>query len=239
MRTGMSYWIAASLMIVASVTVHAAPQLASQAYDASTQQDRAFDEEDARLNVAYKALAATLDEAKRKALRDEERAWIRGADKTCAAGKNYCRRIHTANRADELERRMGGLASMSGEWGYRTDCDFGHDVALSVPKPAGDIMGTWADGTGRNGSQGDYRGEWRDGRLYVRFCERDSMSLAYPICPKFGDVDAYMAIKGKKLVWFRAMGEASEGRFEKYVTLVRKPRYVPVEKDRRCNKGNH
>jgi uncharacterized protein YecT (DUF1311 family) len=239
MHTGKSYWIAAFLAFTTALPVHAAPQLASQTYDASTQQDRDFDTEDARLNAAYQTLMASLDDVKKKALRNEERAWIRGADKTCAAGKNYCRRIHTANRADELERRMGGLISMSGEWGYRTDCGFGRDVELSVPKPPGDILGTWADGTGLNGSQGDFSGEWRDGRLYVRFCERDSMSMGYPSCPEYGDVDAYMVIEGEKLVWFRAVGQASEGRFEKYITLGRKPRYVPVEKDRRCNKGHH
>jgi uncharacterized protein YecT (DUF1311 family) len=234
MRTGMGYLALACLMIATALPAKAAAQLASPTSDATVPEDRAFDAEDARLNAAYQALAASLDDAKRKALRDEERIWIRDADKTCAKGKNYCRRLHTANRADELERRMGGVASMSGEWGYRTDCNFGHDAELSVPKPPGDIVGRWTDGTRQSGSQGDFHGEWRDGRLYVRFCERGDASGAYPTCPKFGDIDAYMVVDGKHLVWFRAVGPATEGRFEKYVTLSRKPVYGDVPKDNHC-----
>jgi len=234
-RKGMGYWLAACLMITAALPGHTAPQLASQGYDAPAQQDHAFDEEDMRLNIAYKALAASLDDTKRLALRDEERAWLRDFEQTCAKGKNYCRRIHTANRADELERRVGGVASMSGEWGYRTDCNLGHDAELSIPKPPGDIVGNWSDGTRQSGSQGDFRGEWRDGRLYVRFCERDDTSGGFPLCPAFGDVDAYLVVDGQNLFWFRAVGPVGEGHFEKYVTLARKPRYGDVPKDKHCH----
>jgi hypothetical protein len=81
------------------------------------------------------ALAASLDDDKRRALRDEERKWMRGSDKQCAKEAYACKRLLTTTRADELQLRMGGLAAMAGEWEYATDCDLDHFTEWVIPKP--------------------------------------------------------------------------------------------------------
>jgi uncharacterized protein len=238
-RTGASAKISKGvlvwLLLTTATSALAAPQLLSQMFKAAAREDPAFDAEDARLNAAYKALAASLDDRKRTALRDEERNWIRGRERQCAKGKNYCTRIHTANRADELERRMGGFAAMSGEWGYDTDCDFGHHTEWNIPKSGdGPITGDWTDVTRARGWIGKFKGEWRRGRLYVRFCEEDDGFGSPPFCPEFGDVDGYLSVRGERLVWFRRSGPAGSGTFHEYVTLSRRPRYGNVSKDNYC-----
>ena len=75
-----------------------------------------YDFQDGRLNTAYKALRATMSDAQRKVLRDEERAWIADRDKACAPpsdggtahmlGANECRLNRTASRAAELEEQL-------------------------------------------------------------------------------------------------------------------------------------
>ncbi|MDF4024020.1 lysozyme inhibitor LprI family protein [Luteibacter sp. PPL201] len=72
-----------------------------------------FDFQDRRLNTAYKSLRESLSDAGRRALRDQERAWIADRDKACAPpadggtaamlGANECRLNRTALRAAELE----------------------------------------------------------------------------------------------------------------------------------------
>jgi hypothetical protein len=233
----LSCGIATCILIAASSSAWGAPQLLSPPYYEPTPEALAFDAEDARLNVAYQALAASLNNAERKALRIEERLWIRSRDKGCARGKNYCRRIKTANRADELERRMGGLAAISGEWGYRTDCYFGHYVKLSVPKSASEIVGDWSGDTRVRSFQGTFNGEWRDGRFYVRFCELGEEDGSSPACPKSGDFDGYMVIEGKKLAWFSTVGPRKMQEFQKYLNLSRKPRYGDVPTDSHCDEA--
>jgi uncharacterized protein YecT (DUF1311 family) len=118
-----------------AVAAQATRQLLSQRYEEPTPDARAFDTEDARLNDIYKALAAPLDDDKRKALRDEGRQWMRGRDKQCAKQAYACKRLLTTTRADELQLCIGGLAAMAGEWEYATDCDFGHFTEWVIPNP--------------------------------------------------------------------------------------------------------
>lgn len=71
--------------------------------------------QDGRLNKAYKALMAKLDEAEKNTLRDQQRKWIVERDEKCfydpdsgQAGRvdaAQCSLELTANRADALEAR--------------------------------------------------------------------------------------------------------------------------------------
>lgn len=221
-----------------AVVAAPAPQEANAAYDAA----------DVRLNAAYKKLSQSLDDPGRKALRVEERQWIIGRDTSCkvSAGtvvKNECTTAQTSFRADELEKRLpastkshagGGPASLAGEWAYRSDCNFGHDAEISVQKTSPEVKGTWSDGTRNSVSQGQFKGEWRDGKLLVRFCTEDSADGGYPACPTFSDVAGYMASEGSKLVWYRTSGTPAQGKFNKYVVLGRKPKGGDVPKDTKC-----
>lgn len=183
-----------------------------------------YDTQDARLNAVYKKLSGSLDDAGRKALREEERQWIAGRDKVCGVKpgtivKNACTTTQTSFRADELEKRVRGAGArqtgepaVAGDWGYRSDCNLGHAVELHIPEGAAP-EGTWADGTRSMGSSGRFKGEWRDGKLYMRFCAEEAERGGYPVCPAFGDVNGYVTPEGKRLAWYRAD--------EKYVSLER------------------
>lgn len=207
-------WLAAMAVGLACATGAAAQDAGSHDYDA----------QDARLNAVYKKLSASLDDAGRKALREEERQWIAGRDKACGVKhgtvvKNACTTTQTSFRADELEKRArgagaqeAGASAVAGDWGYRTDCNLGHAVELHIPKGAAP-EGTWADGNRSMGSSGRFKGEWRDGKLYMRFCAEEAERGGYPVCPAFGDVDGYVTPEGKRLAWYRAD--------EKYVSLER------------------
>ena len=231
----VSKCVLAWLILTTATSAFAAPQLLLQSFRHLAREDPVFEAEDERLSAAYKALAASLNNRERTALRDEQRNWIRGRDRQCAKGKNYCTRIHTANRADELERRIGGFAAMSGEWAYDTDCDFGHHTQWKIPNPGdGPIIGDWTDGTRARGWIGKFEGEWREGRLYVRFCEEDDGLGTPPFCPEFGYVDGYLSVRGEHLVWFRRSGPAGSMSFHEYATLSRRPRYGNVPKDNYC-----
>lgn len=220
-------WLAAMAVGLASATGVAAQDVGSHDYDA----------QDARLNAVYKKLSASLDDAGRKALREEERQWIAGRDKACGVkpgtvAKNACTTTQTSFRADELEKRAqgagakgAGAAAVAGDWGYRTDCNLGHAVELHIPEGAAP-EGTWSDGTRSMGSSGRFKGEWRDGKLYMRFCAEEAERGGYPVCPAFGDVDGYVTPEGKRLAWYRAD--------EKYVSLERVAKGGKAPLDTKC-----
>ncbi|HEY4293253.1 lysozyme inhibitor LprI family protein [Luteibacter sp.] len=199
---------------------------------------RDYDTQDARLNTVYKKLSGSLDDAGRKALRDEERQWIAGRDKACGVTpgtvvKNSCTTTQTSFRADELAKRVRGgnmpagqgAQAVAGDWGYRTDCNLGHYVQLHIPAGSA-AEGTWSDGTQNGGSQGRFKGEWRDGKLYLRFCAEEAERGGYPACPAFGDVDGYVQPEGKQLAWYRADS--------KYVSLERVAKGVKAPLDKQC-----
>jgi uncharacterized protein YecT (DUF1311 family) len=239
---GARFWLAGAMALGLARAASAAP--APQ--DTSA---RDYDIQDARLNAVYKKLSQTLDDTGRKALRDEERQWIAGRDQACgvpagSAVKNACTTTQTSFRADELQKRLrqGGSApsaaggsAIVGDWGYRTDCNLGHSAQFGVTvSSATTAEGTWSDGTRDSGNQGQFKGEWRDGKLYVRFCAEQAERGGYPVCPSFGEVDAYVTPAGKRLDWYRAEGPASEGRFSKYVTLDRVPKGGRAPLDTQC-----
>jgi uncharacterized protein YecT (DUF1311 family) len=218
---------------------------------------RNYDAQDARLNAVYKKLMQSLDEPARKALRDEERQWVAGRDQSCgvppgSTAKNECTTTQASFRADELESRLkkttgahaataasgvgaaGGTAIL-GDWGYRSDCNLGHAAQLGVTaSTAKTAEGTWSDGTHQSGSQGRFKGEWRDGKLYTRFCADPAERGGYPACPAYGDVSAYVVPEGKRLAWYQVEGPASEGNYSKYVTLDRVPKGGRAPLDTQC-----
>lgn len=242
-RRGRAWWFGTMALCLAGAA-SAAPQDTTAAYDT----------QDARLNAAYKALSRTLDDAGRKALRDEERQWITGRDTACKvpAGtvvKNQCTTTQTSFRADELEKRAKGGAAMpagasasaaavAGAWGYRSDCNGGHTAEFTVQKTSPAVEGTWSDGTNSSGSQGRFKGDWRDGKLYVRFCSEDGGVGDYPACPAYGNVGGYVVPEGAKLAWYRTVGAPSENTFNKYLVLGRKPNGGDVPKDPTCKDAN-
>lgn len=230
----------ASIALVFAASAAPAPQEANAGYDA----------QDMRLNAAYKNLSRSLDEAGRKALRDEERQWIIGRDTACkvSAGtvvKNQCTTTQTSFRADELEKRASGsaksgvaakadnAAAVVGEWAYRSDCNLGHDAEVTIRSASSPVEGTWSDGTRTSGSQGRLKGDWQDGKLAVRFCTEDDDQGGYPACPAYSDVAAFMTPEAGKLVWYRTTG-AAPGVGSKYVVLERKPKQGEVPKDTKC-----
>ncbi|WP_170207528.1 lysozyme inhibitor LprI family protein [Luteibacter pinisoli] len=217
-----------------------ATAFAASAAPAPQEANAAYDAQDIRLNAAYKKLSQSLDDAGRKALRNEERQWIIGRDTACkvSAGnlvKNECTTTQTSFRADELEKRLGGSTSLAGEWAYRSDCGFGHHAEMSLRTTAPQVEGTWSDGSRKDGSQGQLKGQWRDGKLFVRFCTEDSPDGSYPACPAFSDVSGYLVPYGGQLVWYRTSGMPAEGKFNKYLVLGRKPNGGDVPKDTKCD----
>jgi|GEM_PF-2006792 uncharacterized protein YecT (DUF1311 family) len=211
---------------------------------------REYDHQDARLNTAYRKLSASLDEAKRTTLRNEERQWLADRDKACGKGngkdvvKNECTLGRTADRAAELEQRIGlapaSAEAVKGDWGYRSDCGSGHYVQFSA-KPAGAAVGgTWSDGTRAGGESGSFKGELRDGKLFVRFCSDEETRGGFPLCPAYGTGDdAYFVPVGKDLAWYRTWGPPADGKFDKYVELHRAANGEKVPLDTRCPTGSN
>ncbi|MGE7136116.1 lysozyme inhibitor LprI family protein [Luteibacter sp. NPDC031894] len=224
-------WVAAMVLGLAFSAGVAAQDAGSTGYDT----------QDARLNAAYKALSASLDNAGRNALRDEERQWIAGRDQACgvtpgAVVKNTCTTTQTSFRADELEKRVRGAttppakqgaAAIAGDWGYRTECNLGHFVQLHVSSLGAAPEGTWSDGNHSMGSSGRFKGEWRDGKLYLRFCADETERDGYPACPAFGNVDGYVVPEGKRLAWYHADSS-------KYVSLDRVAKGGKAPLDKQC-----
>ncbi|WP_198148978.1 lysozyme inhibitor LprI family protein [Luteibacter yeojuensis] len=227
--------------------------LAGAASAAPQDTTAAYDTQDARLNAAYKALSKTLDDAGRKALRDEERQWITGRDTVCTvpAGtvvKNQCTTTQTSFRADELEKRAkggvaspgihGNVAGVAGDWAYRSKCNFGHFVELTVTGGGSTAQGTWSDGTRVRENEGKVLGEWKADRLYLRFCADNEERGGFPVCPAFSDVAAYVVPEGNGLAWYRTWGPKEEGAFTKYVVMTRKPAQGHVPDDTHCTEDN-
>lgn len=194
--------------------------------------------QDARLNAAYKKLAASLGEQPRKALRDEERQWIADRDRACGQGQaadNACALGWTSKRADALELRVGlqpiTFEAIKGQWAYASDCQFGHYAELAAEQGGQDITGTWSDGTRVEGWDGQFRGHIADGRLYLRLCYSEGEKGGEQ-CPSYPDVDdGYLQLQSGKLVWLKRFGSGDSSTFERYVTLQRVAKGKKAPKD--------
>lgn len=120
-----------------------------------------------------------------------------------------------------------------GAWSYATHCGFGHYVALDLVENEGRVTGSWSDGTNVRGSQGELKGDVRDGRLHVEWCGEGEEAGGHPQCPQYGDDSDFFERRGDSLVWFRSSGtEATE-----YVVL--QPAGRPATPVERCDDEQH
>ncbi|MFC4763898.1 lysozyme inhibitor LprI family protein [Dyella koreensis] len=207
-----------------------------------------YDLQDARLNAAYRKLVGSLDVAQRKALRDEERQWIAARDKVCGKGavpggavKNACAVAKTSERADELERRVSGasVVDFDGSFGYRSDCNSGHYVEFAIKDGGPNFSGTWSDGTRVGGDFGDFSGQVREGKLYVRFCTAGGGQKGLPLCPSFPEQEgAYFVSERGALTWYRPVGTGASRTFEKYLVLHRVDHGAKAPLDTQCSEDN-
>jgi hypothetical protein len=113
------------------------------------------------------------------------------------------------------ETRAKGEASFEGDWAYRTDCDRGHYVTLSLSADKSGLTGTWSDGTQLGGSQGRLRGRIEDGKLIADWCGDDEEAGGYPKCPNYAKSEDYFVLRDQSLHWYRKSG----ARFAQYVVV--------------------
>jgi len=126
-------------------------------------------------------------------------------------------RAPAGDRAHEADAAKTTLRSFVGDWAYLQSCGWNHSASLRLESAAnGGIRGTWSDGTRVRGDHGEVSGEWRDGKLVLRFC-RDSEGEGADVCPRFGPATDYVQPRGETLVWFRGFGDGHR----EYLTLQR------------------
>lgn len=113
------------------------------------------------------------------------------------------------------DTRAKGGASFEGDWAYRTDCDRGHYVTLSLSADKSGLIGTWSDGTQLGGSQGRLRGRIEDGKLIADWCGDDEEAGGYPICPIYAKSEDYFVLRDQSLLWYRKSG----ANFTQYVVM--------------------
>jgi len=106
-------------------------------------------------------------------------------------------------------------ASFEGDWAYRTDCDRGHYVTLSLSADKSGLTGTWSDGTQLGGSQGRLRGRIEDGKLIADWCDDDEEVGGYPICPNYAKSEDYFVLRDQSLHWYQKFG----AKFVQYVVM--------------------
>jgi len=133
-----------------------------------------------------------------------------------------------------------GLGQFEGKWTYASDCNFGHYAGIEV-KPGANAtaaVGNWSDGTRNGGEAGDLSGRLEGDRLYVLLCTEDDLRDGSKCAiGDRKDPGAYLKLEGKKLSWYRYIGQGADGTYEKYIELQRgqmKPApedTCPVDKD--------
>lgn len=203
------------------------------------------DFQDHRLNQTYKTLMASLNEAERKHLREEERRWMTFRDTFCAPdpepgqaqglGAYECVVDQTDDRTSELESRIDSTAeAFAGHWLYKQTCGYEHSVDLVFEQKGDDVTGQWSEGTRLSGSFGSLQGRVDKDRLYMRYCEGDERS-GYAKCPEYDpeSVD-YFVRTGKDLVRYKGTGLGTAKTFEKDLVLHRVIKVRPTITDDHC-----
>lgn len=105
--------------------------------------------------------------------------------------------------------------AFEGDWYYGSDCDFGHYVTLGLKRAGDSYTGDWSDGTRVRGSQGNLRGDVRNGELIVQRCGDSSEVGGAPACPKFEASHDVLVRDGESLVW----SHLYDGQRTRYITL--------------------
>lgn len=121
----------------------------------------------------------------------------------------------------------------AGFWGFSTHCYKGHYVSIVLKREDDRYTGTWSDGTDIWGSDGDFRGAQRDGKLEFDACTVTEQRGGYARCPAYTPKAGYFVRRGEQLVWYRQHGEV----VNEYLTLSRQPVHQApsVDPEEICN----
>lgn len=92
---------------------------------------------------------------------------------------------------------------IEGGWGYATQCNQGHFIAITLRKQGDRFVGSWSDGTLLGGSDGDIEVEADSGRFIAKRCGSDKSS-GLPPCPRLENVGDHFRVKHGSLYWYQA-----------------------------------
>lgn len=129
----------------------------------------------------------------------------------------------TARAPSGPELHVEGTLAFDGEWGFASDCDFGHYITLGLKRSGNTVAGDWSDGTRVRGSQGELRGEIRKGELTLQRCNDGTSAGGEPECPAFQESHDTLVQVGSTLVWYHVY----DGERTRYVVLERAPATSP------------
>lgn len=122
-------------------------------------------------------------------------------------------------------------AAFAGRWAYAQSCGWQHSAHLELKTTAEGIRGTWSDGTRVRGEAGELSGEYRNGKIFLRFCRDDVVESDPEACPDFRAEDAYVVREAGNLIWYRASGAGS---YRRYLELSPVIVGQDIPKDDRC-----
>ncbi len=122
-------------------------------------------------------------------------------------------------------------AAFFGRWAYAQSCGWQHSAHLELKTTAEGIRGTWSDGTRVRGEAGELSGEYRDGKIFLRFCRDDVAESDPEACPDFRAEDAYVVREAGNLIWYRASGADS---YRRYLELSPVIAGQDIPKDDHC-----
>jgi hypothetical protein len=122
-------------------------------------------------------------------------------------------------------------AAFAGRWAYAQSCGWQHSAELEFKTTAEGVRGTWSDGTRVRGEAGELSGEYRDGKMFLRFCRDDVAESDPEACPDFRAEDAYVVREAGNLIWYRASGADS---YRRYLELSPVIVGQDIPKDDRC-----
>jgi hypothetical protein len=105
------------------------------------------------------------------------------------------------------------VAAFAGRWAYAQSCGWQHSAELELKTTAEGIRGTWSDGTRVRGEAGELSGEYRDGKMFLRFCRDDVAENDPEACPNYRAENAYAVREAGNLIWYRASGADSYRRY--------------------------
>ncbi|MDO5690936.1 MAG: hypothetical protein Q4G70_00440 [Pseudomonadota bacterium] len=115
-----------------------------------------------------------------------------------------------------------------GRWSYSQSCGWRHAASLHLTQKGPNVSGIWSDGHRAAGWGGELKGQIKNDKLFVQFCDDDESGDKEYICPNFEPESTdHFIIKSGKLVWYRGG--------EKYITLHKEVKNRPVPQDNNCS----
>lgn len=140
-------------------------------------------------------------------------------------------RLVAAAPAPYAANEATATAAVVGRWAYAQSCGWQHSAELELKTTAEGIRGTWSDGTRIRGEAGELSGEYRDGKIFLRFCRDDVAESDPEACPDSRAEDAYVVREAGNLIWYRASGADS---YRPYLELSPVIAGQDIPKDDRC-----